>query len=52
MIVNGRGRGARALLLAINEEGFNCDVRVDEGILAGRELRGVAYEDVCKLMRE
>ena len=50
VIVNGRGRGSRATLLSINETEFNCDVRVDEGILAGREIKGVDYEDVCRFV--
>lgn len=49
MIVNGRARGCIASLLAINEDKFNCTVRVEQGILAGRDLEGVEYEDVCKL---
>lgn len=49
LVVNGRGRGCRALLTSINEEKFNCDIRIEEGVLAGRDVLGVDYEDVCKL---
>ena len=49
LMVNGRGRGCRVVVLRINEEKFNCDVRVLEGTLAGRELTAVEYEDICKL---
>lgn len=50
IVVNGRGRGCRATLLSINENDFNCDIRVDEGALAGREIKGVDYEDICKFI--
>ena len=46
VIVNGRGRGSKATLLRINEDNFNCDVRIVE---EGTTLNGVEYEDVCKL---
>lgn len=49
MIVNGRGRGCRAVVIRINESVYNCDIRVSEGILSGREISGVDYEDVSKL---
>ena len=49
MIVNGRGRGCRGTILRINECDYNCDVRMSEGVLSGREISGVEYEDICKI---
>jgi len=48
MIVNGRGRGCRATLLRINAEEFNSDLCVEEGPLAGMEVRSVEYEDFSR----
>jgi hypothetical protein len=50
LILNGpgRGRGCGALLLRINENDFNCDVRVVEGRHSGRVLEGVDYEHISK----
>ena len=36
-------------MLRINEDEFNCDVRVLEGVLAGRDLNGVDYEDLSRV---
>ncbi|CAM9623634.1 unnamed protein product [Ectocarpus fasciculatus] len=49
VIVNGRGRGCRGSILRIHESDYNCDVRVSEGVLSGREISGVEYEDISKL---
>lgn len=49
LIVNGRARGCHATVLRINEDAFNCDVRVLEGVLAGRDLIGVDYEDLSRI---
>jgi DNA/RNA-binding protein KIN17 len=49
VIVNGRGRGCTGTILRINETDYNCDVRVTDGTLGGRELRNVEYEDISKL---
>ena len=49
-IVNGRGRGLDARLIAINEEKYSVDVRIEEGPCAGMEVSGVEYEDCCKLV--
>jgi hypothetical protein len=46
-------------LLKINEEKFNCNIKIDEiiigevlGIQAGDILNDIDYEDVCKLNDE
>lgn len=49
LVVNGRCRGARATLLRIHQDAFNCDVRIEDGIHAKRELLAVDYEDLCRL---
>jgi DNA/RNA-binding protein KIN17 len=48
LILNGRGRGSRATLIRINEEQYNCDVKLDDG----QELSGVDYEDISKVVEE
>jgi len=50
-LVNGRGRGEAATLLAIDEEKFCVSARIDDGPAAGTVLDRVEYEDVCKLDR-
>jgi hypothetical protein len=47
MILNGRGRGQKATLLKINEDTFNCDVRLDDS--SKREIQNVDYEDISKI---
>lgn len=49
LVVNGRCRGARATLLRIHQEAFNCDIRIDDGLHAKREVLGVDYEDLCRV---
>ena len=49
-ILNGRCRGARAELTAINVDKFNVSLRVTEGPRRGVVLEGVEYEDVSKLL--
>ena len=56
LIVNGRGRGLVATIVRINESDYTCDIRVssaetDKGY-AGRELKGVEYEDISRLVEE
>ncbi len=45
LVVNGPHRGARATLLAIDQEKFCVRVQLE----GGREVDGVEYEDVCKV---
>jgi len=52
LIVNGRGRGYRAVVLRLNESDYNCDIRIEDGPHAGREVTGVEYEDISKLSDE
>ncbi|CAE7724581.1 Kin [Symbiodinium microadriaticum] len=49
VVVNGRGRGCRATLMRLNEDAFNCTIRIEEGTFAGREIDCVDYEDISKL---
>ncbi len=54
-MLNGRYRGCKAELLQVNVEDFNCDLRILDGesgggTLKGKEVRGVEYEDVSKLL--
>jgi len=49
LVVNGRGRGLKATLLKINEEQFNCSIRMEEGAYDQRVIDNVDYEDISKL---
>ena len=49
LVVNGRYRGLRAKLQAINQDSFNCDVTIREGANKGKNVSGLEYEDICKL---
>ena len=49
LVLQGRARGCRGRLLAVHEERFCCDVAVEQGPLAGQQLAGMEYDDVCKL---
>jgi DNA/RNA-binding protein KIN17 len=51
VIVNGRGRGEIARLLAIDEERFCVRVEVEGGPRAGTLIDAIEYEDVCKLSK-
>lgn len=48
-IVNGAYRGEKAVMLAVNELAFSVDIEIASGLLQGRKLKNVQYEDVCKL---
>jgi DNA/RNA-binding protein KIN17 len=52
MIVNGRYRGKIARMVQIHPEDFNCDVVLCSGPRTGTVVRGLEYEDVCKLVQE
>ena len=49
LVVNGRGRGCRGTLLKINEEDFNVDIKLEEGIHEDEVFVGIPYEDISKL---
>lgn len=48
-VVNGAYRGETATLLALDENNFCVDIEIASGLLTGRKLSGVQYEDICKL---
>ncbi|KAJ8919982.1 hypothetical protein NQ315_006512 [Exocentrus adspersus] len=48
-VVNGAYRGEIATLLSLNEKNFCVDIEISTGLLKGRKLCGVEYEDICKL---
>jgi hypothetical protein len=50
LVVNGRGRGLKATLLKINEDQFNCSIRMEEGAYDQRVIDNVDYEDISKLI--
>jgi len=50
LVVNGRCRGMKATLLAINEDKFNCSIRIEEeGSYQKRVIDNVDYEDISKV---
>ncbi|XP_059150413.1 DNA/RNA-binding protein KIN17-like [Physella acuta] len=49
MVVNGAYRGEEATLDAIDEKHFCCSIIIKHGLLTGRVVNGVQYEDICKL---
>lgn len=51
-IVNGAYRGEKATLETLDEKRFCVDVVIASGLLMGRQLKGIQYEDVCKLHTE
>lgn len=51
-IVNGAYRGETATLLSLNERNFCVDIEIASGLLKGRKLSNVEYEDICKLDAE
>lgn len=48
-VVNGAYRGEKAILLSIDEENFCVDIEIASGLLKGRKVSGVQYEDICKI---
>lgn len=48
-VVNGAYRGETAVLLALDEKKFCVEVEIASGVLKGRKVTGVQYEDICKL---
>jgi DNA/RNA-binding protein KIN17 len=52
MILNGRGKGCKARLLDLDVDNYSASVEVEEGNRQGEVLRGVQYEDICKVNRD
>lgn len=48
-IVNGAYRGENATLLKIDEKNFCVEVEIASGVLKGRRVHNVQYEDICKV---
>ncbi|XP_022912887.1 DNA/RNA-binding protein KIN17 [Onthophagus taurus] len=48
-VVNGAYRGEKATLLKLDERNFCVDVEIASGLLQGRKISGVQYEDVSKI---
>lgn len=50
LILNGKGRSCKAILLKINDDNFNCDVKVIEenSPFFQQDIKGVEYEDLSK----
>ncbi|RZC36263.1 hypothetical protein BDFB_014201, partial [Asbolus verrucosus] len=51
-VVNGAYRGEIATLLSIDEKNYCVDIKIASGLLMGRAVSGVQYEDICKLYEE
>ncbi|RUS70827.1 hypothetical protein EGW08_021410 [Elysia chlorotica] len=49
LVVNGAYRGEEATLDSINEKNFSCTVTIKTGLLMGRVIDNVQYEDICKV---
>ena len=52
LVVNGANRGHRGRVLRVSPDTFSVDIEMLDGALTGTEVRGVEYEDVCKLFKE
>jgi len=48
-VVNGPYRGELASLVAIDEAEYSARIRLESGLLRGREVEKVEYEDICKI---
>lgn len=48
-VVNGAYRGETATLEAIDERNFSAKIKISSGLLMGRVVSGVEYEDICKI---
>lgn len=49
LVVNGAYRGQEATLLEVDQAGFCAKLRLDAGLISGRILERVPYEDFSKL---
>lgn len=52
LIVNGAYRGELAILSSLNEGKYCCTVKIKSGLLAGRILNDIQYEDLSKLLQD
>ncbi|XP_075560600.1 kin17 DNA and RNA binding protein [Dermacentor variabilis] len=48
-VVNGAYRGQEATLLEVDQAGFCAKLRLDSGLISGRVLEKIPYEDFSKL---
>lgn len=48
-IVNGAYRRETATLLNIDERNYCADLEIQCGVLKGRKIKGIEYEDFCKI---
>ena len=46
--VNGVYRGEIGVLLELNEAKYTARIRIESGVLRGKEVDGVEYEEICK----
>lgn len=51
-VVNGGYRGQTATLIAVDEKNFCAEITIASGLLMGRTVKGVEYEDICKLSED
>ncbi|NXA71604.1 KIN17 protein, partial [Thryothorus ludovicianus] len=49
MVLNGGYRGNEGILESINEKRFSVTITIDSGLLKGRRVKDIPYEDVSKL---
>lgn len=47
--VNGAYRGQSGVLQDINTHSFCCDIEISSGLLKGRLVKGVQYDDISKM---
>ncbi|XP_072038850.1 DNA/RNA-binding protein KIN17-like [Amphiura filiformis] len=49
LVVNGPYRGCKASLVQLSEKDFAVSIKLESGPLAGKVVREIPYEDICKL---
>nr|CAH7769401.1 unnamed protein product [Callosobruchus chinensis] len=47
-VVNGAYRGETAALISIDEKNFCAEIEIANGLLKGRRVSKIEYEDICK----
>ena len=52
LVVNGANRGHKGRVLRVSPDRFSVDIEMLEGALTGTEVKGLEYEDVCKLFKD
>ena len=52
MVVNGAHRGSKGSIVKVHPDSFSVDIRILDGVRVGSEVKGVEYEDVCKLHKD